>query len=160
MANQLHKSGLRVLAYDIIEGREALENLKVNSARRYPLEKATRIGIHTTQGILHVETKPGFIFDGRSGPAIVDWYAPNLGSLAERLCWLVHDCNGYAQDLNFSDTNLMLFVMLRDLAKYRPSKAAVIQFAVSLSKSWYGIPDDDDWCKCNIGKVSTLWTKE
>ena len=102
-------------------------------------------------------TAAGFEFDGRSGPKIVDWYTPNLGTLAEILCWLAHDCNGYGQDLDFTDTNLLLFVMLRDLAKYRTSKAAVIQLAVSVSKSWYGTPKENEWCYKNLGKVSTMW---
>lgn len=96
---------------------------------------------------------PGFMFDGRSGPKIVDWYAPNLGTLEERVCWLVHDCNGYGQDLSFEDTNLLLFAMLRDLAGYRTSKANVIQLAVSLSKSWYGEPKEGDWCRANVETI-------
>ena len=159
MPRQLCKSGLKVLGFDFKAGRKALENLKQNKTRRYVLAEAVMLDIITNQGTLHVTTAAGFTFDGRSGPKIVDWYVPNLGTLAERLCWFVHDCNGYAQDLSFEDTNLLLFVMLRDLAKYYVPKATVIQLAVSLDRSWYGIPKSNDWCHCNIGKVSTLFTK-
>lgn len=159
MAHQLNKSGLRVLGFDFLEGRECIEDLVINKSRRYPLPLAVRYDILTTQGTLHVQTAPGFTFDGRSGPKIVDWYVPNLGTFAERLCWLTHDCNAYAQDLDFEDTNLLLFVMLRDLARYYEPKASVVQLAVSLSRSWYGIPKDGDWCCCNIGKVSTLFVE-
>lgn len=93
------------------------------------------------------------------GPSILDWYAPNLGTLAERMAWFAHDCNGYGLDLNFADTNVLLYTMLRDLAKYRVTKATTIQLAVSLSKGWYGTPKPNDWCYKNIGKVTTLFMK-
>lgn len=157
MKNVLKKSDLKVLGFDIFDGRELLEGIVQNDARRYPLKGRVQLAIYTNQGTLHVTTAAGFTFDGRSGPKIVDWYAPNLGSLEERLCWLVHDCNGYGQDLSFKDTNVLLYVMLRDLALYRPTKCAVIQLAVSLSDSWYGEPKPSDWCYANRKLVSTLW---
>lgn len=157
MMNQLHKSSLKVLRVEFSEGRRLLSDLKQNRSRRYPLVGGVRYSVITNQGTLHVQTAPGFVFDGRSGPRIVDWYAPNLGNLYEILCWLTHDCNGYGQDLSFKDTNVLLYVMLRDLALYRPTKCAVIQLAVSLSDSWYGEPEPSDWCYANRSLVSTLW---
>ena len=154
----LHKATLRILGYDFLEGREALQSLKQNKSRRYTLKEAVTLVIYTDQGTLRVATEPSFIFDGRSGPKIVDWYVPNLGSLEERMCWYVHDCNGYGLGLDFKDTNTLLYAMLRDLAKYRPSKAGLIQLAVGVSKSWYGVPGESDWCYGNLGKVSTVWT--
>ena len=157
MARQLHKFGLKVEGVYFVRGRECIDALKVNNERRYTLDGHVHVMVATNQGTLQVMTAPGFIFDGRSGPKIVDWYAPNLGTLEERVCWYVHDCNGYGQDLSFEDTNLLLFAMLRDLAGYRTSKANVIQLAVSLSKSWYGEPKEDDWCRANVDKVRTVW---
>ena len=157
MPRQLHKSGLKVLGFDISDGRELLEGIVQNDARRYPLKGRVQLAIYTNQGTLHVTTAAGFTFDGRSGPKIVDWYAPNLGNIYEILCWLTHDCNGYGQDLSFKDTNVLLYAMLRDLADYRPTKCAVIQLAVSLSDSWYGEPKPSDWCYANRKLVSTLW---
>ena len=154
---QLFKSGLKVLGFELVSGRASLENIRENDERRYVLYGEVNLIIHTNQGTLNVVTAPGFVFDGRSGPKIIDWYAPNLGSIEERLSWYVHDCNGYGLDLCFEDTNVLLFAMLRDLAHYRTAKANVIQLAVSLSKSWYGEPKGDDWCKCNVGKVRTCW---
>lgn len=156
---QLTKFGLKVYGYDFVDGRgrECLERLRPNGRRRYPLDDEVNLMIYTSQGTLNVVTSAGFMFDGRSGPKIVDWYAPNLGTLEERICWLVHDCNGYGLDLSFEDTNLLLFAMLRDLAKYRTAKASVIQLAVSLSKSWYGEPKEGDWCRANVDKVRTVW---
>ena len=157
MKNVLKKSDLKVLGFDIFDGRELLERIVQNDARRYPLKGRVQLAIYTNQGTLHVTTAAGFTFDGRSGPKIVDWYAPNLGNLYEKLCWLTHDCNGYGQDLSFKDTNILLYAMLRDLADYRPTKCAVIQLAVSLSDSWYGEPKPSEWCYANRKLVSTLW---
>ena len=155
--NRLRKASLQVLGFEFFEGRDIIEDLEENERRRYPLRGRIQLAIYTNQGTLHVTTGAGFEFDGRSGPKIVDFYAPNLGSLEEKLCWLTHDCNGYGQDLSFSDTNILLYAMLRDLAKYRKTKATTIQLAVSVSKSWYGIPKPDDWCYRNRNLVSTLW---
>ena len=157
MKNVLKKSDLKVLGFDIFDGWELLEGIVQNDARRYPLKGRVQLAIYTNQGTLHVTTAAGFTFDGRSGPKIVDWYAPNLGNIYEILCWLTHDCNGYGQDLSFKDTNVLLYAMLRDLADYRPTKCAVIQLAVSLSDSWYGEPKPSDWCYANRKLVSTLW---
>ena len=156
--NVLKKNILKVLGYEFKIGKELLENLEQNKERRYPLPSEIRIDVVTNQGVLNVSTEPNFEFDGRSGPAIVDWYAPNLGTLEERICWFVHDCNGYGKFLSFEDTNLLLFAMLRDLAGYRKSKANVIQLAVSLSKSWYGPPKPGDWCCSNVNKVRTTFS--
>jgi hypothetical protein len=155
--NRLRKASLQVLGFEFFEGRDIIEDLEENERRRYPLRGRIQLAIYTNQGTLHVTTGAGFEFDGRSGPKIVDFYAPNLGSLEEKLCWFAHDCNGYGQDLSFSDTNILLYAMLRDLAKYRKTKATTIQLAVSVSKSWYGIPKPDDWCYRNRKLVSTLW---
>lgn len=154
---QLHKYGFKVLGFAFDYGRDQLGTITQNDRRRYLVEGAISLTVATNQGELKVTTAPGFVFDGRSGPKIVDWYAPNLGSFEERLCWFVHDCNGYGQDLSFADTNVLLYAMLRDLAEYRTTKASMVQLAVSLSKSWYGEPKKDDWCYANRHLVSTLW---
>lgn len=157
MKNVLKKSDLKVLGFDIFDGRELLEGIVQNDARRYPLKGRVQLAIYTNQGTLHVTTAAGFTFDGRSGPRLVDWYVPNLGSLEERLCWFVHDCNGYGQDLSFKDTNVLLYAMLRDLPKYRTTKATTIQLSVSISDGWYGEPKPGDWCYSNRKLVSTIW---
>lgn len=156
---QVYKHGLKVLGFEFVDGngRDAIASIEPNDERRYTLRDEVRLQVVTNKGTLSVVTAPGFVFDGRSGPKVVDWYAPNLGTLEERVCWFVHDCNGYGQDLSFEDTNILLYAMLRDLAGYRTSKANVIQLAVSLSKSWYGEPKEGDWCRANLDKVKTLW---
>ena len=151
---------LTVYSVMFINGREALEKIRQNKKRRYKLDSLVELYVFTNMGVLNVITEEGFEFDGRSGPKIVDWYAPNLGTLEERLCWFVHDCNGYALDLSFKDTNTLLFAMLRDLCGYRKTKASLIRYAVGLSDSWYGEPKKGEWCCCNAGKVSTKWAGE
>lgn len=125
--------------------------------RRYDLQGGVAADFVFDDGTLRVETAPHFLFDGRSGPPILDFYAPNLGTLEERALWWMHDCLGYGESLDFWHTNRALRLGLRDQANYRPSKAWAIERAVSISKSWYGTPKPDDWCYNNIKKVSTLW---
>lgn len=135
-----------------------LEELKhPANFRRYFLGGPVEYEVHTDSGTLRVRTESNFIFDGRSGPSIVDLYAPNLGSLEERVAWHMHDCLGYAQSLDFRDTNLMLKYFLRDICGYRRTKAELIRIAVSLSKSWYGFPEPGDEWFNNVGKVLTEW---
>lgn len=154
---RLHKSRLRVLGFDFSEGKEFLRGLIEDESRRYRMYGPVSGMVHTNEGTLHFSTATGFVFDGRSGPRFLDWYAPNLGSFEERLCWFVHDLNGYGQDLSFKDTNVLLYAMLRDLPRYRLAKCNAIQLAVSLTDSWYGEPVEGDWCRCNVGKVKTMF---
>ena len=81
MKDRLHKATLKVNGVDFSSGRQLLERLHTNDARRYPLDGGVRLSVFTNQGTLHVQTAPSFVFDGRSGPRIVDWYAPNLGNI-------------------------------------------------------------------------------
>lgn len=146
-----------------LEFRQGLDHLLAltelrSMNRRYELKGDVVADFQFDDGSLRVETKAGFLFDGRSGPSIIDFYAPNLGSLEERALWWMHDCLGYGQSLSFKDTNKALRYGLRDLAAYSASKAWVIEKAVGLSKSWYGTPKPTDWCYNNLGKVNTIWT--
>ena len=141
------------------EGASDLMNLVESHSfrRRYRLDNKVKYDVHFDDGILHIETLPGFMFDGRSGPALIDWYVPNLGSLDERLLWHMHDCLGYAGSLDFWHTNRALRLGLRDQAGYGNVKAWLIERAVSISDSWYGHPSEGDWCYMNVGKVFTHW---
>ena len=62
--------------------------------RRYKLSSDVWIRLITDKGTISLFAKEGFIFDGLSGSPLLDWYAPNLGSLYERIMWLVHDLQG------------------------------------------------------------------
>lgn len=148
-------ASLRIIGYEFLRGEELLKTLTLNKHRRYIFDDHIEGYLHTTQGRIYFHTWPGFECDMRSGPKLIDWYVPNLGTFEERFAWYLHDVLGYSQSLTFKETNLMLFAILHDLAHYRYTKAKVIQVAVSISSSWYGTPNENDWCYKNIGKVLT-----
>lgn len=143
----------------IIQGAEQLLNLVESKAfnRRYILEDRVHSRYTFDDGILDVLTEPGFMFDARSGTPLLDWFCPNLGTLAEREAWRAHDCLAYAQSLDFWHTNRALRLILRDQAGWNPKKAWLVEKGVSINRSWYGKPSPKDWCYSNIGKVSTVW---
>ena len=153
MKDKLNIKTLKVLDWRIEIGGDSLRNLRESKSlkRRYAIDEIM-FSVYTNQGTMHVHLDYGFMFDGRSGPPIIDWYAPNLGTIAERLCWLTHDVNGYGKALSFNDTNTLLFAMLRDMCRYSKLKASTIRYAVSISKSWYGEPKKTDWCYANLNK--------
>lgn len=144
-----------VYDFEIKLGADTLFNLEQNKQRRYTLSTPVFVKVYTDCGIFEAYTKPGFIFDGRSGPPFVDFIVPNLGSLGERTAFFLHDCAAYAGSLDFKNTNLLLKYFLRDMCGYSELKSEVIRMAVSLSKSWYGYPKPDDEWYCNVGKVRT-----
>lgn len=152
----------KVLSYDFIDcadGMASLSNLVTTrkEARRYNLDEPIHLVVKTDVGTLHVKTLSGFIFDGRSGPEIVDRYVPNLGSIDERVAWLMHDALGYGQSLAFKPTNRILRYFLRDICKYGLVKSSLVELAVGASKSWYGPPKKTEWCYANVGRVDTMW---
>lgn len=147
-----------VYGFSCDKGASELFGLKENKSRLYVLGKAVELRVFMDSGTLLSRTKPGFKFDGRSGPAILDWYVPNLGTFEERAAWWLHDCLGYGQSLSFYNTNLFLKLWLRDMCACSKFKSEIIRKAVSLSDSWYGYPysADDPW-HCNVNKVHTEW---
>lgn len=146
-----------VYNFTCVTGASTLFDIKLNKKRRYSLIRPVELRVVTDVGMLIARTEPGFQFDGRSGPAILDWYVPNLGTFEERAGWWLHDCLGYGQSLSFSDTNLFLKLWLRDMAAYSSFKSELIRKAVGLSRSWYGVPTPDDPWFCNVNKVMTEW---
>lgn len=154
-----------VLSYEFMPGPEYdkgkldLFNLVESKSlkRRYRLEHPVYMMATCDTGRLYARADAGFMFDGRSGPPILDRFVPNLGTLDERAAWLFHDLLAYGGSLNFNDTNRFLRLFLRDQAGYGKIKAWVVEQAVSIDDSWYGEPGEDDWCRCNIGKVMTKW---
>lgn len=144
-------------SFTFMTGASTLFDLKLNKQRLYILHRPVEYQISFDTGTLHVRTEKGFEFDARSGPILLDWYVPNLGTLEERMAWHMHDCLAYAQSLNFSDTNYALKFVLRDLAAYTNFKSEVVRRAVSIQKSWYGMPDPKDRWYVNVDKVRTVF---
>lgn len=157
MTELLHRMPKRIL--DWTGSYMSLYDLKKKKIadRVYRLDDDIDLKITTDLGILRLHFDKGFEFDGRSGPSIIDWYVPNLGSIFERLAWLTHDGNGYATCLDFESTNRLLKIWLKDVADYSNFKASVIEKAVSLSKSWFGVPDENDKWHKNLGKFKITW---
>lgn len=143
--------------YNFITGASELLALVENKYRLYILHKPVEYEVRFDSGILHVRTEAGFEFDGRSGPAIIDWFAPNLGSIYEKVAWHMHDALGYAQSLSFANTNYALKYFLRDIVGYSKFKSELIRKAVSLSSDWYGVPMPNDRWFVNVDKVDTRW---
>ena len=86
-----------------------------------------------------MESKPGFMFDGRSGGPLVDFITPNLGDQRHLACWWMHDIHAYALYLSFRETNDVLYQTLR-LAGDSWFQASLIESGVSISDSWFGEP--------------------
>lgn len=124
--------------------------------RRYRLPDSVDLEICTDIGILSSHYDKGFEFDGRSGPKILDRWIPNLGNIFERIGWLNHDGTGYATCLDFKSSNRFLKVWLNDQC-YGSFKSGLIEAGVSLSDSWYGVPEEGDPWYCNLGKFNLTW---
>ncbi len=138
-------------------GKKSIEKLKENKYRRYSLDSDVFLSVETNVGSIICKTKEGFIFDGRSGGKLIDFFIPNLGAFEERIAWLIHDCLGYGQSLSFKDTNLLLKCFLKDKCNYKSLTSSIIYNVVSISKKWYGWPDDDDEWAINKGLVETFF---
>lgn len=146
-----------IYSYEIKTGASTLFGISQNEERVYPLPNPVEAHVLTDAGTLLARTEAGFKFDGRSGPSLVDWFVPNLGSFDERLGWWLHDALAYGQSLSFSNTNLFLKLWLRDMCGYGLVKRNIVHMAVSLTDDWYGWPTPDDTWYCNVGKVHTEW---
>ena len=144
---------------DYDKGREDLNNLieSKSAKRRYLLEHPIYMIAECDTGRLLARSDARFMFDGRSGSPLIDFFIPNLGNEDERAAWLFHDLLAYGDSLNFHDTNRFLRIFLRDQAGYSGFKSWLVETAVSIDDSWYGEPKEGDWCRYNVGKVTTLW---
>ena len=105
---------------------------------------------------LQVVVGEGFLFDGRSGPWILDWYEPNLGTLDKRIAWWVHDVLGHGTSFDFKTTNEILRQLLV-IAGDRKTKASFVRYSVSLSSSWFGVPKKGDKSFPNMDKISVTY---
>ena len=155
MKNLLHLDKLNINSVSI-SGASTLLDLKKIKPRWYECQGPIGITLHTNYGEIVICTGTGFLFDGRSGPWILDWYEPNLGTLGHRVAWLVHDVLGHGTSFDFSTTNNILRQLLV-LAGDSKAKAYVVKFAVSLSKSWFGVPPKGDKSYPNLDKIKITY---
>lgn len=112
--------------------------------RWYEVPHWWAVDVFTDCGRIHAESEPSFFFDGRSGGVCVDLVVPNLGTQTESKEWLKHDLFGHGLILNFTETNDMLRIGLRDNCGYLRSTAGAIHKAVSISDDWFGEPTVGD----------------
>ena len=155
MRNLIHLDDLKINSV-LISGASTLQNLKKLKPRWYECTGPICITLHTNYDEIEICTGTGFLFDGRSGPWILDWYEPNLGPLGKRIAWLVHDVLGHGTSFDFATTNDILRQLLI-LAGDSRAKASVVRFSVSLSKSWFGVPPIGDKSYSNMDKIKITY---
>ncbi len=110
------------------------------------------------EGVVRITVDDGFMFDGRSGPKIVDYYAPNLGTQAELKTFLIHDLLSYDIYFSFEENNNIFYSNLRDWCGYGWFKASVMKGVVSLSDSYFGRPTPDSREYPNMNKIHVRHT--
>ena len=111
--------------------------------RNIKFEKKCYIDVVTDEGLLSYTIKPGFITNGRSGPAIIDGFAPHFGNDDMLVAWIVHDCNYYellSKDL--ADDILRQMLIKAGMNKF---KAGVVKKSVQwFGDNAYGLDSDED----------------
>lgn len=108
------------------------------------------------QGVKRAVVKEGFMFDGRSGPKLVDWYVPNLGTQEEIKRWLNHDLWSYDIGLTFRENNQILRDDLGSICNYGWFKRNAVWCAVSASDSYFGMPTPDNREYINVDKIKVF----
>ena len=104
-------------------------------------------------GTKRAEVQAGFMFDGRSGPKLVDWVAPNLGTQEEIKRWLNHDLWSYDLGLTFKENNQILRDDLEKFCGYGWIRRNGIYCAVSISDSYFGTPKPNEREFVNVDKI-------
>ena len=121
--------------------------------RWYEIPHKFQIRIDLGSIVKYIDVDAGFLFDGRSGGPIVDFFAPNLGTQDEIKCWLMHDIGSYdSTGLTFGENNTLLYYNLRK-ADYGWFMANTIEGFVSVSDNYFGVPLEDSREYPNIEKI-------
>ena len=105
------------------------------------------------EGVVHIAVDDGFFFDGRSGPKLVDYYTPNLGTQDELKTFLIHDLLSYDIYFSFEQNNNIFYNNLRNKCGYGWAKAKIIWACVSISDSYFGRPLPDSREYPNLNKI-------
>jgi hypothetical protein len=144
------------------------------------LEYDTDVVYKTSEGVHRFKFRKGFIWDGRSGGALVDSLTglPNHGTQAESARWLGHDGGGYPETISAKLGNELLrqAVLLPDVGYsktldeaerstlfkgYSKAMAAAIHKTVSITSDEWKADDwsevDPEWQR-NKGLVKYRWT--
>lgn len=105
------------------------------------------------EGVVRINVDDGFMFDGRSGPKLVDYYTPNLGTQDELKTFLIHDLLSYDIYFSFEQNNNIFYNNLRTRCGYGWTKAKIIWACVSISDSYFGRPAPDSREYPNLDKI-------
>ena len=128
--------------------------LKPIADRRYEVQGAFSVNFYLEdEGVVRINVDDGFLFDGRSGPKVVDYYAPNLGTQAELKTFLIHDLLSYDIYFSFEENNNIFYNNLRNWCKYNWFKAKTMWGFVSISDSYFGTPLPDSREYPNLNKI-------
>lgn len=128
--------------------------LKPIADRWYEVQGAFTVDLClVNEGVVHINIDDGFLFDGRSGGPIVDYFAPNLGTQQELKTFLLHDLLSYDIYFSFSENNEIFYNNLRNWCNYSWSKAKIMWAFVSISDSYFGIPLPDSREYSNIDRI-------
>lgn len=128
--------------------------LKPVADRWYEVQGSFTVDIYLNkEERVNINIDDGFLFDGRSGPKIVDYYIPNLGTQEELKTFLLHDLLSYDIYFSFSENNDIFYRNLRNLCNYSWSKSKIIWAFVSVSDSYFGIPLPDSREYANVNKI-------
>jgi hypothetical protein len=112
--------------------------------RLYRIAQSTWIKVYFSDGTYFLLTiKAGFLFDGRSGPKIVDYLLPNLGNQRYLACILLHDSLAYDLGISFETTNKVFRQCLRlvPIGRFRASTA---HFFVTHTPGWFGVKNEEE----------------
>jgi len=122
--------------------------------RWYEIPHKFQIKLDLGSVVKYVDVDAGFLFDGRSGGPMVDYFAPNLGTQEEIKSWLPHDIGAYDSiGLSFDENNELLHYNLRENAGYGWWSANTIKFFVGVSEGYFGVPLPDSREYSNIEKI-------
>lgn len=100
--------------------------------RNIKFEKRCLIDLITDEGIYSYCIMPGFITNGRSGPGIVDGFAPHFGDSEMLIAWILHDAAYYELlSKELADDILKQMLMLAGMSWV---KANIVKKSVQ----WFG----------------------
>lgn len=121
--------------------------------RLYRIPHSWRLEAYTDCGRVDIAVAPGFLYNSRSGPMLVDLAVPHIGTMAEAKEWLGHDLGGHGVGLTFEEVNDALRMGLRDNCAYSREKAGAVHVAVSASDNWFGTPELGDMSYPNLALI-------
>lgn len=133
--------------------------LKPIADRWYEVQGAFSVNFYLEdEGVVRINVDDGFLFDSRSGPKIVDYFAPHIGTQDELKTFLIHDLLSYDIYFSFEQNNNIFYNNLRNKCGYGWTKAKIMWACVSISDSYFGRPLPDSREYPNLNKIHVRHT--